>query len=142
MLIAHILNEKGGDIYTVHDFDLMERVCHELHAKRVGALVVVDHAGAIAGVISERDIVREIARRGCGILTQPVATAMTRNVVTAAPSDTVDDALARMTDRRIRHLPVVVDGQLKGMVSIGDLVKIKISAVQAKAEALRSYICA
>jgi CBS domain. len=59
MLIAHILNEKGGDIYTVHDFDLMERVCHELHAKRVGALVVVDHAGAIAGVISERDIVRE-----------------------------------------------------------------------------------
>ncbi|HBB54814.1 MAG TPA: inosine-5-monophosphate dehydrogenase [Hyphomonadaceae bacterium] len=142
MLIAHILNEKGGDIYTVHDFDLMERVCHELHAKRVGALVVVDHAGAIAGVISERDIVREIARRGCGILTQPVATAMTRNVVTAAPSDTVDDALARMTDRRIRHLPVVVDGQLKGMVSIGDLVKIKISAVQAEAEALRSYICA
>lgn len=142
MLIAHILNEKGGDIYTVHDFDLMERVCHELHAKRVGALVVVDHAGAIAGVISERDIVREIARRGCGILTQPVATAMTRNVVTAAPSDTVDDALARMTDRRIRHLRVVVDGQLKGMVSIGDLVKIKISAVQAEAEALRSYICA
>lgn len=142
MLIAHILNEKGGDIYTVHDFDLMERVCHELHAKRVGALVVVDHAGAIAGVISERDIVREIARRGCGILTQPVATAMTRNVVTAAPSDTVDDALARMTDRRIRHLPVVVDGQLKGMVSIGHLVKIKISAVQAEAEALRSYICA
>lgn len=142
MLIAHILNEKGGDIYTVHDFDLMERVCHELHAKRVGALVVVDHAGAIAGVISERDIVREIARRGCGILTQPVATAMTRNVVTAAPSDTVDDALARMTDRRIRHLPVVVEGQLKGMVSIGDLVKIKISAVQAEAEALRSYICA
>lgn len=103
---------------------------------------MVDHAGAIAGVISERDIVREIARRGCGILTQPVATAMTRNVVTAAPSDTVDDALARMTDRRIRHLPVVVDGQLKGMVSIGDLVKIKISAVQAEAEALRSYICA
>jgi Predicted signal-transduction protein containing cAMP-binding and CBS domains len=67
---------------------------------------------------------------------------MTRNVVTAAPSDTVDDALARMTDRRIRHLPVVVEGQLKGMVSIGDLVKIKISAVQAEAEALRSYICA
>jgi CBS domain-containing protein len=106
----------------------------------VGALVVVGEGGAIVGVISERDIVREVARQGASCMSSQVASVMSRDVVTASLNETVDDGLARMTDRRIRHLPVVENARLVGIVSIGDLVKHRIAAVEAEAAAMQAYI--
>src|SRR5262249_34985960 len=123
MLIAQVLRDKGAAVYTLMAETTLEAACAELHATKVGALVVRDGDGGIFGVLSERDLVREVARRGVGALTQTVGSAMTRDVITAHPDETIDDCLARMTDRRVRHLPVIRDGQLIGIISIGDLVK-------------------
>jgi CBS domain-containing protein len=96
--------------------------------------------GEVAGIISERDIVRGLAQEGAEALRRPVSAFMSRDVVFALPSETVDDLLTRMTDRRIRHLPVCEDRTLLGLVSIGDLVKTKIAESEAEAEHLRAYI--
>lgn len=140
MLIAHVLRDKGAAVHTIGAQASLEQAAHELNQKKVGALVVVADGGAIAGVVSERDIVREVARRGAGCLNDTVGAVMTRDVVTARPNETVDEGLARMTDRRIRHLPVLEEGRLAGIVSIGDLVKHRIAAVEAEAAAMQAYI--
>lgn len=140
MLIAHVLGEKGALVHTLSAEVTLEAVARELNHRRVGALVVIDAEGAIVGVISERDVVREIARRGAGALSDTVGAAMTRDVVTAAREETIDQCLARMTDRRVRHLPVVDGGRLAGIVSIGDLVKHRVAAVEAEAAAMHAYI--
>lgn len=140
MLIAHVLREKGAAVHTVRAETTLEEAARLLTEKRVGALVVLDEHAGIAGVLSERDIVREVARRGGSSLSDTVASVMTRNVVTAAPNETIDEGLGRMTDRRIRHLPVLDGGQLAGIVSIGDLVKHRIAAVEAEAAAMQAYI--
>jgi CBS domain-containing protein len=108
--------------------------------KRVGALVVLDSKGHLEGILSERDIVRLCAQVGAAAMTAKVADAMTKDVLTAAPKDKVDSALARMTDRRIRHLPVLEGEKLVGVVSIGDLVKAKIDEALQEADAMRAYI--
>jgi CBS domain-containing protein len=105
-------------------------------------MVIVDQEDAVVGILSERDIVRAVAERGAASLAEPISGCMTRNVVFATPSETVDDLLSRMTDRRMRHLPVVKDGRLMGIVSIGDLVKTKIAETEAEAENLKAYISA
>jgi CBS domain-containing protein len=97
-------------------------------------------AGQVAGIVSERDVVRAVADRGAAALAEPVSNCMTRDVLFAAPEETIDSLLSRMTDRRIRHLPVCHGERLVGLVSIGDLVKWKISEVEAEAEGLKSYI--
>jgi CBS domain-containing protein len=140
MLIAHVLREKGSDVHTLPAAATLAEAAKHLNDMRVGALVVLDHNSAPAGVISERDIVRELARRGEQVLVATVGDAMSRSVITAAPHETIDDCLARMTDRRIRHLPVIDDGRLVGIVSIGDLVKHRIAAVEAEAAAMQAYI--
>jgi CBS domain-containing protein len=140
MLIAHVLRDKGGVVYTLHANATLEQAALELHTKKVGALVVLDANDAIAGVLSERDIVREIARKGASCLGNPATSVMSRDVVTALLSESVDDGLARMTDRRIRHLPVIEEGRLVGIISIGDLVKHRIAAVEAEAAAMHAYI--
>lgn len=140
MLIAHILKGKGGGIHAVAETASLHEAARELDERRIGCVVVVDGEGGLAGVLSERDIIRVVARRGAAALDDRVAAAMTRAVITADPNETVDDGLARMTDRRIRHLPVVRDGRLLGLVSIGDLVKHKIEAVEVEAAAMRAYI--
>ncbi len=142
MLIAHVLREKGSAVHTLSASATLEAAARELAERRVGALVVVDADGAIAGVLSERDIVRQIAARGASALASSVGDAMSRNVVTAHPDETVDEGLERMTDRRFRHLPVVAGGRLAGIVSIGDLVKFRIAAVEAEAAAMQAYIAA
>lgn len=142
MLIAHVLRDKGATVHTLGADATLEQAAKELHSRKVGALVVLDGAGAILGVLSERDLVREIARRGAAALDDSVAAVMTRDVHTATMDETVDDGLSRMTDRRVRHLPVVVAGQLLGIVSIGDLVKHRIMAVEAEAAAMQAYIAA
>jgi len=142
MLISHILRDKGGAVHAVDARATLAEAAVELHHRRVGAVVVVDLDGGLAGVLSERDIVREIAKRGASALDESVASAMTRDVITASPHETIDECLARMTDRRIRHLPVLEGRRLVGIVSIGDLVARKIEATQAEAAAMRAYISA
>lgn len=142
MLIAHVLRDKGAVVHTLTADATLEAAAKELNLRKVGALVVLDQKGGVIGVLSERDIVREVARRGAACLAERIGSAMSRDVVTARPSETVDDGLARMTDRRIRHLPVLAEGKLVGIVSIGDLVKHRIAAVEAEAAAMQAYIAA
>lgn len=142
MLIAHVLRDKGPAVHTLTVEVTLEEAARQLHERKVGALVVLDPEGALLGVVSERDLVREIARRGAASLGDPVGAVMTRGVHTALMDETVDDGLARMTDRRVRHLPVVEAGRLIGIVSIGDLVKHRIMAVEAEAAAMQAYIAA
>jgi CBS domain-containing protein len=140
MLIAHVLRDKGAVVYTVRAEATLEEAARTLNDKKVGALVVIAENGAISGVLSERDIVREIARGGGACLGQTVGAVMTRDVCTCDPTETVDEGLGRMTDRRIRHLPVLQGDQLIGIISIGDLVKHRIAAVEAEAAAMQAYI--
>lgn len=140
MLIAHVLRDKGAVVYTVRAEATLEEAARVLTEKKVGALVVIGESGAIGGVLSERDIVREVARRGSECLSDTIAGIMSRDVVTADPTETVDEGLGRMTDRRIRHLPVLESGRLIGIISIGDLVKHRIAAVEAEAAAMQAYI--
>lgn len=142
MLVSQILKDKGDMVFTVTPAETVSAVAALLHSRRVGAMVVVDDAGEVAGIVSERDVVRAIAREGEEALSRPVERFMTKDVIFATPGETVDIMLERMTDRRIRHLPVVKDGRLAGIVSIGDLVKHKISEVEAEADGLKQYIAA
>ena len=140
MLVSQILKQKGDMVFTASPTDSVAAVAALLHARRVGAMVVLDQDHDVAGIVSERDIVRIVAERGADGLAQPIAACMTKDVVFAEPSETVDQLLERMTDRRIRHLPVCVEGRLIGIISIGDLVKTKIAETVAEAEGLRAYI--
>ncbi|HEX8899786.1 CBS domain-containing protein [Vitreimonas sp.] len=140
MLIAHVLREKGGAVHTLTAEALLRHAAQELNARKVGALVVLDLEGELVGVISERDIVREVARGGADAMEEKVSAAMTRKVITAGMDETIDECLERMTDRRIRHLPVIDRGKLVGIISIGDLVKHRIAAVEAEAAAMQAYI--
>ncbi len=140
MLIAHVVRDKGALVHTAGADIALEQAARLLDEKGVGALVVLDGDGSIAGVVSERDIVREVSRKGAECLQNTVKTVMSKQVVTAHPTETIDEGLARMTDRRIRHLPVVDGGKLVGIVSIGDLVKHRIAAVEAEAAAMQAYI--
>jgi CBS domain-containing protein len=142
MTIAKILNQKSGDIVTVSPDSTLQDAAQVLTGAKVGALVCIDSGGALVGILSERDIVRVCAQQGPEALAQSVSNAMTTQVMTAVPSDSIDSALARMTDRRIRHLPVLQGGALVGVVSIGDLVKAKIDETLADADAMRAYIAA
>lgn len=140
MTIAHILKHKGTTIMGVSPDHSLQEAAAILTDKRVGALVVLDSDGQLEGILSERDIVRLCALSGAAAMTAKVADAMTKDVLTAAPKDKVDSALARMTDRRIRHLPVLEGQKLVGVVSIGDLVKAKIDEARQEADAMRAYI--
>ena len=140
MTIARILKHKGGTIMGVSPNQSLQEAAAILTEKKVGALVVLDSAGLLHGILSERDIVRLCAQTGAAAMMAKVADAMTKDVLTAAPNDKVDHALARMTDRRIRHLPVLEGQKLVGVVSIGDLVKAKIDQARQEADAMRAYI--
>jgi len=142
MLVSQILKDKGDLVFTASPNDSVAAVAALLHARRVGAMVVLDEHSDVAGIVSERDIVRIVAERGADGLTQPISACMTRDVVFADPQETVDSLMSRMTDRRIRHLPVIRGGRLVGIVSIGDVVKSKIAETVAEAETLKAYISA
>ena len=141
MLVSQILRTKGDTVFTVAPGETIAAVAALLHARRVGALVVLD-ADRVSGIVSERDVVRAMAEGGAAALGQAVSDFMTRDVLFAEPGETVDSQLGRMTDRRIRHLPVCQRERLVGIVSIGDLVKSKISEAEAEADGLKAYIAA
>jgi CBS domain-containing protein len=142
MLVSQILKQKGDMVFTASPGDSVAAVAALLQSRRVGAMVVLDQDRDVAGIVSERDIVRIVAEQGADGLGQPIAACMTKDVVFAEPGETVDQLLERMTDRRIRHLPVCHDGRLIGIISIGDLVKSKIAETVAEAETLKAYISA
>ena len=141
MLVSQILRSKGDTVFTTRPAESLAAVAELLHSRNVGALVVMD-AERVAGIVSERDVCRAVAEDGPQALERPVSDYMTANVLFADPGETVDSLLGRMTDRRIRHLPVCKSERLVGIVSIGDLVKSKISEVEAEADGLKAYIAA
>lgn len=141
MLVSQILRTKGDTVFTTRPSESVATVAELLHSRNVGALVVMD-AERVVGIVSERDVVRAVAADGPEALQRPVSEYMTANVHFAEPGETVDSLLSRMTDRRIRHLPVCKAERLVGIVSIGDLVKSKISEVEAEADGLKAYIAA
>jgi CBS domain-containing protein len=142
MLVSQILKDKGDLVFTASPHETVAAAAALLHSRRVGALVIVDDRDMVTGILSERDIVRVVAERGPTGLGEPISSCMSRDVVFASPTETVQSLLERMTDRRIRHLPVLKDGRLAGLVSIGDLVKSKIAETEAEAENLKAYISA
>ena len=139
MTVATILSDKGREVATTTAAKTVADAVALLARKKIGALVVVE-GDRIAGIISERDIVRAIAATGGAALTEPVDAIMTRTVVTCTDAETIDSVMGRMTRGRFRHLPVVRGGKLDGIVSIGDVVKARISQVEREAEDMRAYI--
>ena len=142
MLVSQILKTKGDMVFTAAPTDSVAAVAALLQARKVGAMVVLNEARDVIGIVSERDIVRIVAEKGGDGLGLPITGCMTHDVIFAEPQETVDSLLSRMTDRRIRHLPVCQRGRLIGIVSIGDLVKSKIAETEAEAEGLKAYISA
>ncbi len=138
--VAALLKNKGSTIVTVAPRQSIASVASLLHAHRIGAAPVVDSKGDLVGMISERDIIRGIAQFGEAVLTQSAENLMTRAVRTCVPEDTIVDIMQLMTGQRIRHVPVLADGKLSGMVSIGDVVKQRLDEAQSELESLRSYI--
>jgi CBS domain-containing protein len=142
MLVSQILKNKGDSVFTIGPNETIGSASSLLHSRKVGALVVQDENDRVVGIISERDVVRAVAEKGATALSQPVSRSMSAEVIFATPTEAVDELLARMTDRRIRHLPVCRDRRLIGIVSIGDLVKVKIAEAEHEAETLKNYIAA
>lgn len=140
MTVAQILAEKGRTVVTIQPQRSLGEAASLLAERRIGALVVSDGANAVAGIVSERDIVRAVAGGGAAALEHPVSRHMTAKVVTCASAAPIHEITRLMTEGRFRHLPVVDDGRLVGVVSIGDVVKQRIAEVEAEGEAMRSYI--
>lgn len=140
MYVETILREKGSDVIAVSPTVTVTEITRVFREHQIGAVVVVDEEEALVGIFSERDIVRGIDMHGSAALTLPIANLLTRDVITIASSMTIDEAMQIMTDRRIRHLPVIEDEGLIGIISIGDLVKQKIESSEHEAEELRNYI--
>ena len=140
MNVKTILAAKGGDIVSIEATADLTAAAQLLAARRIGAIVIRGTEGRLAGILSERDIVRTIAQHGMAAPSMPVAQVMTRNVATCGEEDTIASLMERMTAGKFRHLPVVVKGELKGIVSIGDVVKQRVGEIESESEALRDYI--
>lgn len=139
MTIGAILGGKGRDVVSVTRHQTVHEALRLLSDKRIGALPVMDGAN-VAGIFSERDVIRALNEHGAAALDRKVGEVMTSPPITVGPGDAVIGALSLMTKRRIRHLPVIESGRLIGFVSIGDLVKYRIDRIEADAAAMRDYI--
>ncbi len=140
MVIAGILKGKGGVILSVSPDASVADVVQTLASNRIGAVLVVAGSGTLMGILSERDIVRSLAENGAGTLDRTASDLMTSDVTTASPQTTVGEAMELMTTGRFRHVPVLDDGRLVGLVSIGDVVKAKIADAEHEVDSLRSYV--
>lgn len=141
MNVHAILGNKGSEVVTVRQQASVADAAAMLRDRGIGALVVSDDGTHIDGIVSERDIVRALAAHGASALGRTVASVMSAEVITCGPDDSVHDLMASMTDRRIRHLPVISGGdQLAGIISIGDVVKARLGELQTENEALTDYI--
>ncbi len=140
MRITDVLRRKGDLVVTIAPDEPVRALLGALAEHKVGALVVATADGAVEGIVSERDIVRHLQARGEAVLDQPVGAIMTSPVHTALPETSLDELMVLMTQRRIRHVPVVVDERLVGIVSIGDVVKHRIEELQSERDQLTAYI--
>lgn len=140
MTVAAILAQKGRKVVTMGPKQALREVCDTLATHKIGAVVLVDSHGAIAGIMSERDIVRALAGEGASALDKPAEAFMSAKVVTCAETETIDQVMGRMTSGRFRHMPVVRDGRLIGVVSIGDVVARRIELAEREAADMRAYI--
>ncbi|WP_341631518.1 CBS domain-containing protein [Sphingomonas agri] len=139
MTIASVLRDKGKSVETIAGDVSVHDAVRRLGEKRIGALPVIE-AGQIVGIISERDVIYCLREHGADVLDWPVSRVMSSPAITADSEMPVLAALALMTQRRIRHLPIVDNGQIRGIVSIGDLVKFRMERIEAEADAMRAYI--
>jgi CBS domain-containing protein len=140
MLIGQILAGKGSDVVTTRPEARIAEVAKLLKARRIGAVVVTDAHGALCGIISERDLARGLADHGADLLQMRVSDLMTREVSTCSPEDGIDRLMQQMTEGRFRHLPVVQDGRMIGIISIGDVVKYRLQELENEAHMLHDYI--
>ena len=142
MKVANILKHKGADVFAVVASDSVAEAVSVLNERNIGAVIVKDEGGAIAGILSERDVVRKLGFKGTSVMSMPVSECMTPSPYTCTPEATVNEVMEEMTQKRIRHLPVMDGGAIVGVVSIGDVVKRKISLAEEEAKALKDYIAA
>jgi CBS domain-containing protein len=140
MTVGCILARKGRSVTTIQPDRTMRDLVDLLAAKHIGDVVIADADGTMHGIISERDVVRAVARHGCDALEDPVTDYMTRNVVTTDENESVIEAVQKMSTGRFRHLPVLADGRLAGMVSTGDAIKYRLEQMEQEQSALREYI--
>ena len=138
MAVAHILRQKGTSVFTVEPGDSVQTIVDMLARHRIGAVVVVDPAGGIAGIVSERDVVRAMVGDVAAVVSMTAKDIMTAKVRTCSPTDSEAELMQMMTESRIRHLPVVANGRVTGMISIG--VKLRIESMEAEADQMKTYI--
>jgi len=136
----HILQSKGADVFAVSPDDSIADAVSLLNEKNIGAVIVRGKAGDVVGILSERDVVRRLGKTGADAMALRVSECMTANPFTCAPDATVEELMSKMTEKRIRHLPVTQDGRVIGVISIGDVVKRKIEETEREAAALKEYI--
>ncbi len=142
MTVRQILKSKGATVTAVPAAEPVRNVATLLHESRIGSVIVHNEELMPIGILSERDIVRGIAEQGATALDAPASTLMTADIITCGPDDHIDRLMQVMTDQRVRHLPVLENGHLAGIISIGDLVKARIGELESEGEALRTYISA
>ncbi len=142
MHVANILKVKGSDVVTIGPDETVAATARLLNVKRIGAILVCGANGKVVGVISERDIIRGVAVNGERALEMQVRDLMTSEVIACKPTDTVAEVMKMMTVQRFRHMPVIEDGELKGIISIGDVVKIRIEETEMETRVLRDYVLA
>ncbi len=140
MYVKDLLRDKGSAVFTVSPETSVAELAKSLVRRRIGAAGVVDGEGGLVGVVSERDIVHSVAERGAAAVECEVSELMTKTVHTASPETMIDEVMLLMTERRIRHVPVIEDGKLAGIISIGDVVKHRIASAEREANQLRDYI--
>jgi CBS domain-containing protein len=140
MNVKAILAAKGGDIFSIEPAADLAAAAKLLSPHRIGAVIIRGAGGRLAGILSERDIVRAVSEHGIDALSVSVSQMMTRNVTTCGENDSIADLMERMTAGKFRHMPVLRDGQLIGVVSIGDVVKQRVEEIEQDADALRDYI--
>jgi CBS domain-containing protein len=140
MSVAHILAAKGRDVITIAPSRSLAEAARLLAEKKIGVLVAVNAVGAVAGILSERDVVRAIGLHGPGVLDHAVSQHMTERVVTCTERETTAELMAMMTAGRFRHVPVLADGKLAGLISIGDVVKRRLADVETEKQAMIDYI--
>lgn len=140
MAVAHILRHKGTSVVTVEPGDSVQTIVDMLARHRIGAVVVVDGHGGIAGIVSERDVVRAMTGDAASVVRKTARDIMTAKVHTCTPNDSEAELMQLMTEHRIRHLPVIANGRVAGMISIGDVVKLRIETMEAEADQMKTYI--
>ncbi len=140
MTVEHILSDKGRSVVTIEPQQTLADAARTLSERRIGSVLVTDGTRPVLGILSERDIVRAIAAEGAAALERPVSEYMTEKVVTCTGPSSITEVMELMTRGRFRHVPVIEDGQLRGIVSIGDIVNHRLAEIETEHQAMRDYI--